>query len=167
MKEKVLYTGFVLLAGVLVWNNLSYLRVPAPCEKPIAYTVGVFDRRFGISQKEFLDALSLAEAIWEKPAGKELFVYAPEKAELPVNLIYDYRQETTSTLSNLGGALEQNENTYKMLESGYAELKSEYKEAKNLYDKQVEIFNEANRAYERQVEACNSGERTSKSQFNE
>jgi|SRR3989338_1920096 len=167
MKEKVLYTGIVLLAGVLVWNNLSYLRVPAPCEKPIAYTVGVFDRRFGISQKEFLDALSLAEAIWEKPLGIELFTYAPEREELSINLIYDYRQETTNVLSDLGGALEQNEATYKMLQRRYAELKAGYEDAKALYDTRVTEFNAKNRAYEAQVEVWNSGKRTSRAQFNQ
>lgn len=167
MTEKILAGALFLVSGFLVWHNTAFLRLPKPCEEPITYTIGSFDKRFNITEKDFLSALSQAEAIWEKPLGKELFAYAELDGTLPVNLIYDYRQETTSTLSNLEGVLEQNEDTYKALESKYKVLKSEYEEAKSIYEARVKTFNEANKAYEKQVNAWNDGPRTSKQQFNE
>lgn len=167
MKSKALYIVFIFLAGLIVWNNLAYLRDPAPCEKPITYNIGSFDSRFNISQKDFLNALTMAEVVWEKPLGKELFVYSHEKAVLPINLIYDYRQETTSKLSNIGASLEQSEAVYKSLQKKYEDLRLDYEDAKTFYDSRVREFNEMNGAYEVQVETWNEGPRTSKSQFNQ
>ena len=164
---KIAILLFLLTATFFAINNQSLSKIFLACEKPIAYTVGSFDRRFNIEQRDFLLALSQAETVWEKELGKELFVYEPETGDLRVNLIYDYRQETTSTLNNLEHALEQNEESYEALQTKYQGLKSEYDKAKGLYDERVGIFNEANRAYEKQVDAWNNGPRTSKQEFNE
>src|SRR3989344_6008931 len=99
----------ILVVLFAAWVYPGFALIPVPCEEPIAYTLGSFDKRFGISQKDFLSALLAAEAIWEKPLGQELFVYTPEGAKLSVNLIYDYRQETTSTLSGIESTVEQEE----------------------------------------------------------
>lgn len=163
----ILIPLFVLGVTFFAVNSGKFPKFLPPCSKPITYNIGSFDRRFNISEKDFLGALSLAEAVWEKPLGKELFSYNPETGEIPINLIYDYRQETTSTLNNLGEALEHNEENYKALEVQYKQLKSEYDNAKNLYDARVEVFDKANLLYEKQVDAWNNGPRTSKQQFNE
>ena len=154
-----------LAVAFTAWVYPGFARIPVPCEKPIAYTLGSFDNRFGISQKDFLSALLAAEAVWEKPLDKELFIYTPEGAKLSVNLIYDYRQETTSTLSGIESAVEQEEASYDTLEARYASLKAEYTSAKNIYDGRIEAFDEKNSAYEAEVEAWNDGKRTSKTQF--
>ncbi|MDO8569445.1 MAG: M57 family metalloprotease [bacterium] len=157
----------VFLAIFIVWNYPRFTKIPLACEEPIAYTIGTFDRRFGISYKTFLSALAQAEAIWEKPIGKELFVYSPEESELSINLIYDSRQEVTSTLSNLGSTLKEDETTYKILQTKYVKLKTEYKSAKNAYDAQISAFDERNSLYQSHVEAWNSGKRNSREQFKE
>lgn len=157
---------FILGAAFVVWYYPELL-TPRACAKPIAYTIGTFDNRFGLSQKDFLSALSEAETIWEKPIAKELFSYAPEGGELPVSLIYDYRQETTKTLSGLENTVEKDEATYDSIESRYLNLKAEYNSAKSVYDALVEAFDEKNDAYQRQVESWNRGKRTSKEQFDQ
>src|SRR3989344_2377096 len=154
-----------LAVAFTAWVYPGFARIPVPCEKPIAYTLGSFDNRFGISQKDFLSALLAAEAVWEKPLDKELFIYTPEGSKLSVNLIYDYRQETTSALSGIESAVEQEEASYDTLEARYASLKAEYTSAKNIYDGRIEAFDEKNSAYEAEVEAWNDGKRTSKTQF--
>ena len=169
-KIKIVFVVILLFAfgGVLyAWNNQRLAKVSLPCEEPIAYTVGVFDRRFGISYKYFLSALSEAEAIWEKPIGKELFVYSPAKSVLLVNLIYDSRQETTKTLSSIGNTLEENKSAYKELQNKYAALKREYDSTKNEYEMRANAFDEQNRAYQMQVETWNRGKRTSRVQFDQ
>lgn len=158
---------FVFGVFFLVWNYPRFTKISRACAEPIAYTIGVFDKRFGISQKDFLSALAEAETIWEKPSGIELFVYSPEKSELSVNLIYDSRQEVTSTLSNLDSALKEDETTYKILQTKYIGLKAEYESAKGIYDEQVSAFDEKNSIYQSHVEAWNSGKRNSREQFNE
>lgn len=170
MSWRVVLNTLVILTSAAafgVWGYPIFIGSPAVCEKPIAYTIGIFDRRFNISQKDFLAALSEAESVWEKPSGVELFVYDPERAELAVNLIYDYRQEVTSTLSGLENTVEKDKGTYDTLETRYASLKAEYNSAKSIYDARVEVFDEKYDIYQRQVESWNRGKRTSKSQFDQ
>lgn len=170
---KIFGKGLQIVTVVLVtfvgafWATEYTLNIlkPVPCEKPIAYTIGEFDNRFGITEDDFLKALAEAEAIWEKPRSLDLFVYSPETATLPINLVYDYRQETTNTLSNLGGVLNENEATYESLQTKYAELKSVYESTKSIYETNIKIFNQRNNAYEVQVKKWNSSPRTSQSQF--
>lgn len=160
-------SALLIVAVLLLGNLLKFARAPLPCEEPIAYIIGTFDRRFGISQEYFLDVLSEAEAVWEDPIDKELFVYAPESGGMTVNLIYDYRQEVTSTLSGLESVVEEDEATYQALQTKYVELKTEYNSAKSIYDALLEAFNEKNAAYQRQIESWNKGKRTSRAQFDQ
>ena len=159
-------TILVFTAVFVVWIYPRFTK-PVPCDEPIAYTLGFFDRRFSISQKDFLKALAQAEAIWEKPIGKELFVYESEQGELAVNLIYDYRQKVTSTLSGLGSVVKEDKATYDLLQARYIGLKKEYDTAKSVYDPMVETFNDKNAAYQMQVESWNKGKRNSKEQFDQ
>ncbi|MEX2013471.1 MAG: matrixin family metalloprotease [Parcubacteria group bacterium] len=158
-----LFIAVVLLAD----HFLKFAGAPLPCKEPIAYVIGTFDRKFGISQEYFLDALSEAKAIWEDPINKELFVYAPESGEMTVNLIYDYRQEVTSTLSGLESLVAEDEATYNILRARYINLKTEYNGAKSIYDARVKMFNEKSVAYQSQVESWNKGKRTSRTQFDQ
>ncbi|MDO8589947.1 MAG: matrixin family metalloprotease [bacterium] len=168
MNFKNTVTTLAILTVVLVaWNLTKFLRMPIPCEKPITYAIGTFDRRFGISQKTFLETLARAEAVWEKPLGIELFAYEPESGDLAVNLVYDYRQEVTGTLSNLESTVEEDKATYATLETRYRGLKTEYNSAKNIYDMRVGLFNEKSDAYQTQVESWNKGKKTSQSKFNQ
>lgn len=157
----------VFAAAFLVWNDQGFSKIPLPCEKTLAYNIGIFDRRFNITQKDFLNALSEAEAIWEEAIDKELFIYSPETADLSVNLIYDYRQETTKTLENISGIVEENESTYNAIQSKYIVLKAEYDDLENSYYTRVKIFNEQSDAYQEKIELWNRGKRNSKTQFDE
>ena len=165
--KKTVIPLVVFTAAFLVWNYPRPVKVPLPCEEPTAYVVGTFDRRFNLSQKNFLSALAEAEMIWEKPLGMELFVYSPEEGNLAVNLIYDYRQEATSALSSIGSIVEENETAYQTLRAKFIALKTEYDSAKNIYDARVRALNENNTAYQRQVESWNRGKRTSREQFDQ
>lgn len=60
----------------------------------IAYRIGTIDPRFELSEAQIAQLTQEAIAIWEKPAGKALFVADP-KAHLTINFIYDERQEQT------------------------------------------------------------------------
>lgn len=146
-------------------NFLQFSRRYIPCKEPIPYTIGTFDRRFALSHQDFRRALLEAEAIWEKPLGRELFIYEPQEADLPINLIYDYRQEVTSTLNDLEHVVEEGETTYDTLQTKYLGLKRKYDEAKSAYNARLKAFNIKSNGYEVQVQIWNSGQRTSREQF--
>lgn len=141
-------------------TNFTYFFLrPSPCTQPIIYTLGTFSEKFDISQKYFLSALSEAEDIWEKPFGKELFVYKINDTDLDalkVNLIYDYRQQATSGLIDVGNVLENNRASYDALKTRFAELKTDYESSKRAYNLDVQSFNQAQKAYQKKVEYWNT-----------
>ncbi|MEK7135147.1 MAG: matrixin family metalloprotease [Patescibacteria group bacterium] len=157
----LLFLSIALVVGGREWLQ----REAVPCEKPILYFVGSFDRRFDLSQAAFLSALTKAEGVWESASGRDLFVYSAENGELPINLIYDYRQEVTEELSQIETVVKTGESSYDALESEYRTLKAQYSERKRSYDAAVSAFNQESAAYEESVERWNSGKRSSKSEF--
>ncbi len=129
---------------------------PAPCSQPIEYSLGDFDTRFGITKDYFLSALQDAEAVWEKPFGKELFSYAPNVGKLKINLIYDYRQEATSKLAPLGSTVKNNQASYDALKAKYLALKAQYLQAKDAFDATKKAFDAKTAAYEQMVSYWNA-----------
>lgn len=123
----------------------------APCSEPITYSIGSFDAKFGISQTNFLRAAVDAEAIWEKPWGKELFTYTPVGGDLTVNLIYDYRQEATSKLKSLGITVKNNTTSYDALNAKYDTLHAEYDRAVAVFEERLAGFNDERAVYEKSV----------------
>lgn len=125
-----------------------------PCSVPIRYSIKEVDPRFGISQADFTKALKTAEAIWEKPLGKNLFEYDPS-GSLEVRLQYDSRQATTQKLSAVDrelkgdkALLEQKQEKYDVLYDAYSAAKvafaakqDAYEAKADEYQKQVEYWN--------------------------
>lgn len=159
-----------LLAAI--FSILSALGIETPplsqiaaCVAPISYSVGTFDRRFGVSYQAFLSALTEAEAVWEGSVEKNLFNYEPERGNLAVHLIYDYRQKTTKDLTSIENTLEEGNAQYRELEADHRSFKARYDSLKASYDASVLAW-EAHRAdYEAQVERWNAGPRTSETEF--
>ena len=122
----------------------------APCEEPIKYTLGAFAPEFKISQDYFLSAISEAEAIWEKASGRELFTHTPESSprDLKINLVYDYRQQATDKLGDLGIIVENNKASYESLKIKFESLKREYERDKDDYERRVDAFNRSDRTDE-------------------
>jgi len=164
--QRILLAILIAAAILFVFEGREEKPIQA-CAEPIAYTIGFFDRGFGISYEDFLSALSEAEAVWEESIGRELFTYEPESGDLAVNLIYDYRQETTDVLFELEDIVAEDEAAYNALGARYAILRAEYDGLNAMYEARVEIFNARSNAYQRQVEIWNRGRKTSQAQFME
>jgi hypothetical protein len=150
-------------------NNVSAIFQGPPCAKPIPYNLGTFDTQFGISKDYFLSALSDAEAIWEKPLGKDFFTYAPTDISsdvLKINLVYDYRQQATNKLASLGIVVEDNKTSFDSLKVKYTALQAEYLTEKNNFSAQVDSFNQQQKAYEAEVSMWNSKGGASQAEFN-
>lgn len=125
-----------------------------PCAEPIAYTIGVFDTRFGISKNAFLSAVAEAETIWEKPAGKDLFASSPN-GSLTINLVYDFRQEATQKLKALGIVVGDDKASYNELKARYDAMQVDYARQKSVYDARVAVFQSRANAYEEAVASQN------------
>lgn len=125
-----------------------------PCQRPIAYRIGSFDARFGISRETFLKDMQIAEKIWEKPIDRELFVYRPD-GELTVNLVYDYRQEATVKLRSLGFAVDESRGSYDTLKKKYEALTKSYEQNKASLDQRIKNFEIKNKAFAAEVARWN------------
>lgn len=135
-------------------GNLFY-QPSLPCQKPITYRLNEFDQRFGMNQKDFLAALAEAEQIWEKPINLNLFEYAPS-GTLKINLIYDYRQEATLKLRQLGFVVKDDQVTYDKLEAEYTSLEKFYLADKAALKSQVAELNNRTAVYNAEVDSMNN-----------
>ncbi len=152
-------------------QSLNIGRSINPCLEPLPYALGTFDTKFGISKEYFLSALSEAEAIWEKPLGKNFFDYADiALAEngmvTKVNLIYDYRQQATSTLKSLGIEVDNTKASYESLKSKLDILKAEYDREISALNIRVAAFNAKQAAYEKEVNYWNAKGGAPEKEFN-
>lgn len=135
------------------WNQIQTQYFP--CSQPIAYSLGSFDKKFGISEKDFLSAVSAAEQIWEKPINKDLFVYKQD-GDLKINLVYDVRQESTSKLQKLGLTVKDDKASYNAVQAKYNSLKAEFAKDKAVLDQKAADFEVMKNNYETSVNYWNS-----------
>ncbi|TSC70329.1 MAG: peptidase M10A and M12B matrixin and adamalysin [Parcubacteria group bacterium Gr01-1014_46] len=136
-----------------------------PCRTPISYSIGSFDKKFGVSEKDFLGALEDAEDIWEKTINKDLFKHVAE-GSLKVNLIYDVRQDTTLQLKNMGVVVENTRGSYDSMKLRYDSLIAQYNEEKRIFESRLADFEVRKRAYDVEVTAVNKRGGANKETFN-
>lgn len=142
--------GVYVYRGPIVsgWMNL-YARY-FPCTLPIAYSIGSFNTRFGISEEDFLKSIEKAEALWEAPIGKNVLAYDP-KGALKINLVFDYRQEATVKMRALGLSVRDDRTSYDALTARYDMLKREFQEKEASYKAVVANMQARNNAYNAEV----------------
>jgi hypothetical protein len=136
------------------------------CDNPISYNIGNFDPKFNISQDLFLDSIKEAENIWESAIGKNLFNYNQTDGLMSVNLVYDYRQETTDKLKEVGIIVEQNRSSYEKIKSEYTSTRNLYTKIKLTYDQDTAVFNKINKEYQSQVLYWNSKRGVPQEEYN-
>lgn len=125
-----------------------------PCRQPISYSIGSFDSRFGIEEEEFLSAVTDAENLWEKAAGKNLFSHR-ENGSLRINLIYDDRQEATQALEDLGVVVKNDKASYDSLHAQYKQANIKYEQDSEVFEARVSAFDKRKIAYELDVRKAN------------
>jgi len=156
---KIIFLVAVVVVGFFYRDAVKniLLRVYSqyfPCQQPITYSINTFDTRFGISKEDFIEAMSLAEKIWEKPIDKNLFEYSQD-GNLKINLIYDIRQETTAKLKSMGLVVDNNKASYDALKSKYKILIAEHNQNSILFESKVKDFEVRKRTYEAEVATAN------------
>ncbi len=144
--------GLVFVFREPLLNTWSMIQTQYfPCSSPIAYSLGSFDKKFGLSEKEFLSALADAEAVWEKPLGKALFTYK-ENGNLKINLVYDIRQEATVKLQQLNIDVKDDQSSYNAVKAKYDSLKAEYGKDKIVLSVRVAELETAKNKYDAVVD---------------
>lgn len=151
MLKKLLQYGFLaalISGGIFLW------RQALPCQKPIEYSLGTFDARFGISQEAFLKEVATAERSWEGVLGRELFHSVPGAA-FKLNLIFDERQEQTLAADKLEASLEKTNTTQETLEQQQAKTLASYEKVSQEYERMLSSFKKRLFAYNAEVEKWN------------
>jgi hypothetical protein len=106
---------------------------PGPDDYPLAYSIGSFDPRFGLTRQDFLAAAAEAEGIWEKAAGRQLFRSQAE-APFKLNLVYDERQERTIEAKKMRAAIDSKGRSYDALVWQHARRLERMKESGKRHD---------------------------------
>ncbi len=129
---------------------------PGSPEYPIQYSLGSFDRRFGITTGRFLEIAAEAKTVWEQSAGRTLFVY-DSAASFRLNLIYDERQERTDEAKRAKSQIDSRGKSYDILvrqhtrqtegvsaaQASYERDAAEYERALNEFNARIARWNEA------------------------
>lgn len=135
----------------LAINDLS--RQIKPCDKPLEYSLGNFNERFGLSREDFLKVIGEAAEIWQKPVSKKLFNQAAGGA-LKINLIYDSRQEATDKLKKLGFTIHNDQASYEALKNKYDAFIKIHNTQKSELDSIIKYYEEKRADYEVEVKAA-------------
>lgn len=130
-------------------------RKVAPCARPVTYSLGSIDPRFGIGSSTVLRDIEEAERIWEAPSGKNLFAYAPTGGEVTVNLVYDSRQAATDKLKATGLQIDKSKASYDSLKASYDALSVRVRGEQVEYARQVAAYRSHENAYNAEVAMWN------------
>lgn len=110
------------------------------CRKPITYTTGTIDQRFKLSAGALKAATQAAEAIWEKPSGKNLFAFDQSEG-ISINLVFDERQQLTQQAEDVEGNIEQGKKSYNGLVAKHSALVTDFQTKSKKYNEEVAAWN--------------------------
>lgn len=144
---------------------LTFQNKLQPCQKPILYSIGNIDPRFGLTKDELIRDINTAEKIWETPINRQLFEYSPN-GSLVINFIYDYRQEATVALNKIGITINDDRSTYEILKAKYNLLNAQYNTDKARLNVLTASYSKAKLAYENEVNYWNKKGGAPKTEFN-
>ncbi|MGB4076146.1 MAG: matrixin family metalloprotease [Minisyncoccia bacterium] len=136
----IAYSALVIVlagASYLVYTQAApYFE--KPCEKPITYSLGEFDERFGISRASFSAALEKAAQIWNTAAGKQVIAIATPEAKdaVVVSLSYGTEQKT----AELGKTIDSEQVAYDRKKAAVESLKSEFETARATYESRAALY---------------------------
>lgn len=136
----------------------------SPCTKTLGYKLGVFDTRFGISKKTFLEEVAKASSLWGDEANKTLFVYN-EQGPLTINLIYDERQASTDNVNNLVIEIENSKHEADAIHTAYEEEKKMYTSDGDQLQRDTDAFTLLSKEYATRVEAYNQAGGATREQY--
>jgi phage-related tail protein len=154
----------VLLSCYLVFYAIARF-IPGPCDKPIKYSIGQLDSQFGISREEMISDMETASDLWNNAYGIELLKYSDDGA-MKVNLIYDYRQETTDKIGGIASSISETNASYESIKKQYDSAVSQYNALKDQLSSMTSSYSNALAAYNNEVTQYNNKKSSSKEEYN-
>ena len=160
MSRSFFYTIVILTLGGIIWFNQDSIReklglFPAPCTKPILYSIGEFDDHFNISQSKFMTDIEDSVNVWNEALGKTIIKYDP-KGQLKINLIYDYRQQATTKQAEIGSSISSKKTSYEAIKRNYESLSSQYYVDKSALQSSIDNYNRSMAAYNQDAQNSSS-----------
>ncbi len=157
-----------IIWGIIISTGIGALYVfeagRLPCRETLAYTVGQFDSRFGLSETEFREAIREAEVPWEAALGRELFHYEVG-ALFAVNLIFDERQARTIDGQQLDLEWDRVQSAQTTIRGKYDAFSAALAKARQQYDTSAAAFETRLRRYNDRVDAWNRSARLDASEL--
>lgn len=139
----------LILVAVLFGSGFWYDRIDTVCRIPVSYYIGDIDARFGTTPEEIKRIAQEAERVWENPLSAELFVFSESGKGIPINLVYDERQQTAEHEAEVRADLESKEGMSETVATQYEKLITEFRSLKKKYESQVV-------AYEKDLDTYNT-----------
>lgn len=150
---------WILIIGAAVGGLYAFESTRLPCRTALAYAIGQFDARFGISLEDFRQVLGEAERPWEEALGRDLFRY-DENALFPVNLVFDERQERTIESQKLEQQFSVVQSKQESIREKYDRLSALLGSARREYDVALSSFEVRLKRYNNAVAAWNESDRS-------
>lgn len=152
MKKLAQYVFLLILIGASAY--FLYQTTLNPCDKPLEYSIGRFDTKFGVNKEDFLSYIRNAELVWEKSARKDIFIYKPG-ADFKINLVYDERQFVTTQKQKTEFGLQSAEDVLKKLDLEFSNMKINYERQVKLHEEAINVFEANQKSYESRVDYWN------------
>lgn len=144
----------LILTATLFGSGYWYTAFVAPCQVPVHYRIGEIDPRFGTDRDELIRIAQNAENIWEGTIKEDLFIY-DENAELPVNLVFDERQQNANSEAELKEDLDVKEGMSESVSAQYETLIGEFRTLKKKYEARVISYEKKLSLYNEEVTEWN------------
>lgn len=119
------------------FNKYLYYSV---CDKPLGYSIGEIDQRFGLTREQFQNIADDASSDWNMAYGKNLLTYDP-KAQLSINLIFDERQSQLNDVQSIKSQVDENKEKLTPSIEEYEKLKEEFKKKQNELNEKILFWN--------------------------
>jgi hypothetical protein len=147
-------TLLLLLLAVIFGSWYWYQIFNQECKTPVYYRIGTIDERFGTSKDELRRIAKNAESLWEEDLAEDLFVYT-EDGKLPINLVFDERQQNANIEEELREDLESKEGMSSDVAAQYERLITEFRALKINYEAKVVTYETELKKYNTTVEGWN------------
>lgn len=155
LKHSIIWSVILVVA---IGGLYAFESTRVPCQQTLLYTVGHFDERFRISEDEFRQVISQAEAPWEAALGHDIFRYEAGAA-FPINLIFDERQARTFESQSLGAEWTAVQSKQSTIKGQYETLSAQLTRDRKAYDSSAADFDRRLERYNARVDAWNKSSR--------
>lgn len=143
-----------LITSIALAGTVWYKQTATICPTPLAYKVNQIDSHFNITVEQAKAHVAVAEAVWEKGAGRDLFYY-DENADLVIDFVFDDRQALADSEMSQKQQLDNKRDENDALRKTIEELQKEYEEDANAYERVVNAYERDLTAYNNKVQSYN------------